>query len=189
MNWGNFLQELSGYGGVGMSNSVSTSMRDNMRKQAEGRTHTKEKADRATVEQVSRYAHASDGGKLVWEEYLIEIQCGLKFFLILILFLILSLTLLTSFLLCTFMTSICPCHAVQALDPRTRMVLFKMLNRGVFNEINGCISTGKEVFGHSSVLYLLMFILHILALKDNRMIRLYILSNSLAYDFVVHLSG
>jgi hypothetical protein len=34
---------------------------------------------------------------------------------------------------------------VQALDPRTRMVLFKMLNRGVFNDINGCISTGKEV--------------------------------------------
>jgi hypothetical protein len=34
---------------------------------------------------------------------------------------------------------------VQALDPRTRMVLFKMLNRGVFQEINGCISTGKEV--------------------------------------------
>jgi RIO kinase 1 len=33
---------------------------------------------------------------------------------------------------------------VQALDPRTRMVLFKMLNRGVFQEINGCISTGKE---------------------------------------------
>eukprot|EP00204_Picochlorum_oklahomense_P000399 CAMPEP_0118800156 /NCGR_PEP_ID=MMETSP1161-20130426/2150_1 /TAXON_ID=249345 /ORGANISM="Picochlorum oklahomensis, Strain CCMP2329" /LENGTH=549 /DNA_ID=CAMNT_0006727949 /DNA_START=234 /DNA_END=1883 /DNA_ORIENTATION=- len=32
----------------------------------------------------------------------------------------------------------------QVLDPRTRMVLFKMLNRGVFSEINGCISTGKE---------------------------------------------
>ena len=32
----------------------------------------------------------------------------------------------------------------QALDPRTRLVLFKMLNQGVFNEINGCISTGKE---------------------------------------------
>ncbi|KAI8467991.1 MAG: RIO kinase [Monoraphidium minutum] len=32
----------------------------------------------------------------------------------------------------------------QALDPRTRMVLFKMLNRGVFREIHGCISTGKE---------------------------------------------
>lgn len=34
---------------------------------------------------------------------------------------------------------------MQAIDPRTRMVLFKMLNRGVFNDINGCISTGKEV--------------------------------------------
>eukprot|EP00854_Cymbomonas_tetramitiformis_P020965 gene20965-25157_t len=32
----------------------------------------------------------------------------------------------------------------QALDPRTRMVLFKMLSRGVMSEVNGCISTGKE---------------------------------------------
>ncbi|KAJ4972933.1 hypothetical protein NE237_006107 [Protea cynaroides] len=32
----------------------------------------------------------------------------------------------------------------QAIDPRTRMILFKMLNHGVFNDINGCISTGKE---------------------------------------------
>lgn len=32
----------------------------------------------------------------------------------------------------------------QAIDPRTRMVLFKMLNRGLFTEINGCVSTGKE---------------------------------------------
>ncbi|KAM7483452.1 hypothetical protein LguiB_008035 [Lonicera macranthoides] len=32
----------------------------------------------------------------------------------------------------------------QAIDPRTRMVLFKMLNRGEFSDINGCISTGKE---------------------------------------------
>uniref|UniRef100_R7W6G0 Serine/threonine-protein kinase RIO1 n=1 Tax=Aegilops tauschii TaxID=37682 RepID=R7W6G0_AEGTA len=32
----------------------------------------------------------------------------------------------------------------EAIDPRTRMVLFKMLNRGDFNNINGCISTGKE---------------------------------------------
>lgn len=32
----------------------------------------------------------------------------------------------------------------QAIDPRTRMVLFKMLNRGVFHDMNGCISTGKE---------------------------------------------
>ncbi|CAK9236508.1 unnamed protein product [Sphagnum troendelagicum] len=76
------LEEWLGYRQVGMSNSVTTSVRDNMRRQAEGTTQTKEKADRATVE--------------------------------------------------------------QALDPRTRMVLFKMLNRGVFQEINGCISTGKE---------------------------------------------
>ncbi|KAI3971211.1 hypothetical protein MKW92_006342 [Papaver armeniacum] len=32
----------------------------------------------------------------------------------------------------------------QDIDPRTRMVLFKMLNRGIFDDINGCISTGKE---------------------------------------------
>ncbi|MCL4133427.1 UNVERIFIED_CONTAM: hypothetical protein GTU68_017901 [Idotea baltica] len=32
----------------------------------------------------------------------------------------------------------------QVLDPRTRMVLFKILNRGVISEINGCISSGKE---------------------------------------------
>jgi RIO kinase 1 len=32
----------------------------------------------------------------------------------------------------------------QALDPRTRLVLFKMLNRGLFNAIHGCVSTGKE---------------------------------------------
>ncbi|RUS21724.1 hypothetical protein BC937DRAFT_91695 [Endogone sp. FLAS-F59071] len=32
----------------------------------------------------------------------------------------------------------------QVLDPRTRIILFKMLNRGMIHEINGCISTGKE---------------------------------------------
>lgn len=32
----------------------------------------------------------------------------------------------------------------QVLDPRTRMILFKLINNGYFNEINGCISTGKE---------------------------------------------
>ncbi|KAI8885561.1 Serine/threonine-protein kinase Rio1 [Backusella circina FSU 941] len=32
----------------------------------------------------------------------------------------------------------------QVLDPRTRIILFKMLNKGIFYEINGCISTGKE---------------------------------------------
>ncbi|XP_003743090.1 serine/threonine-protein kinase RIO1 [Galendromus occidentalis] len=32
----------------------------------------------------------------------------------------------------------------QVLDKRTRMILFKLLSRGVLGEINGCISTGKE---------------------------------------------
>jgi RIO kinase 1 len=32
----------------------------------------------------------------------------------------------------------------QVMDPRTRMILFKLLNRGVFEEIHGCVSTGKE---------------------------------------------
>lgn len=34
--------------------------------------------------------------------------------------------------------------AEQVMDPRTRMILFKMLSRGIITEINGCISTGKE---------------------------------------------
>lgn len=32
----------------------------------------------------------------------------------------------------------------QVLDPRTRMILLKMINRGVIESVNGCISTGKE---------------------------------------------
>ena len=32
----------------------------------------------------------------------------------------------------------------QVLDPRTRMILFKLLNQNSIYEINGCISTGKE---------------------------------------------
>ncbi|OVA17499.1 RIO kinase [Macleaya cordata] len=76
------LEEWEGKMNVGMSNSVTTAIRESVRGMAIGRTKTTEKADRATVE--------------------------------------------------------------QAIDPRTRMVLFKMLNRGVFNDINGCISTGKE---------------------------------------------
>ncbi|TDH67868.1 uncharacterized protein CCR75_007438 [Bremia lactucae] len=32
----------------------------------------------------------------------------------------------------------------QVLDPRTRMILYKMLNYGIVTEINGCLSTGKE---------------------------------------------
>lgn len=34
--------------------------------------------------------------------------------------------------------------AELVMDPRTRMILFKLLNRGMITEINGCISTGKE---------------------------------------------
>jgi len=30
------------------------------------------------------------------------------------------------------------------MDPRTRMILFKLLNRGMIGQIDGCISTGKE---------------------------------------------
>ncbi|XP_010249001.1 PREDICTED: serine/threonine-protein kinase RIO1-like isoform X2 [Nelumbo nucifera] len=76
------LEEWEGRVNVGMSNSVTTAIRESVREMAIGKTKTTEKADRATVE--------------------------------------------------------------QAIDPRTRMVLFKMLNRGVFHDINGCISTGKE---------------------------------------------
>ena len=41
----------------------------------------------------------------------------------------------------------------QVLDPRTRMILLQMINRGVVSEVNGCLSTGKEanVYGAISV--------------------------------------
>ena len=32
----------------------------------------------------------------------------------------------------------------QVMDPRTRMILFKLLNSNYLSEINGCLSTGKE---------------------------------------------
>ncbi len=32
----------------------------------------------------------------------------------------------------------------QVLDPRTRMIMFKLLSRGLISEIGGCVSTGKE---------------------------------------------
>lgn len=32
----------------------------------------------------------------------------------------------------------------QVMDPRTRLILFKLLNKGFMSEIDGCISTGKE---------------------------------------------
>lgn len=41
----------------------------------------------------------------------------------------------------------------QVLDPRTRMILLQMINRGVVSEVNGCLSTGKEanVYGAVSI--------------------------------------
>lgn len=33
----------------------------------------------------------------------------------------------------------------QVLDPKTRLILFKFMSSGLAQEINGCISTGKEV--------------------------------------------
>jgi len=39
----------------------------------------------------------------------------------------------------------------QVLDPRTRIILFKMIGRGLIFEVNGCVSTGKEVCRHSSI--------------------------------------
>lgn len=32
----------------------------------------------------------------------------------------------------------------QVMDPRTRMILFKLLNQGFLQQIDGCLSTGKE---------------------------------------------
>mmetsp|Transcript_4801 Transcript_4801/g.9158 ORF Transcript_4801/g.9158 Transcript_4801/m.9158 type:complete len:657 (-) Transcript_4801:29-1999(-) len=32
----------------------------------------------------------------------------------------------------------------QCLDPRTRLILFRLLSTGVFEKIDGCLSTGKE---------------------------------------------
>lgn len=32
----------------------------------------------------------------------------------------------------------------QVLDPRTLVILFKMLQRGLISSVNGCVSTGKE---------------------------------------------
>ena len=32
----------------------------------------------------------------------------------------------------------------QVLDPRTRLILIKLISNGTLSEINGCLSTGKE---------------------------------------------
>ncbi|KAK8783704.1 hypothetical protein V5799_009935 [Amblyomma americanum] len=34
--------------------------------------------------------------------------------------------------------------AEQSLDPNTRLLLYKLVNREILDEVNGCISTGKE---------------------------------------------
>jgi RIO kinase 1 len=39
----------------------------------------------------------------------------------------------------------------QVLDPRTRIILYKMIGRGLLYEVNGCVSTGKEVINSTSL--------------------------------------
>jgi RIO kinase 1 len=41
----------------------------------------------------------------------------------------------------------------QVLDPRTRIILFKMIGRGLVHEVNGCVSTGKEVMLHAIFIF------------------------------------
>ncbi|GAA96964.1 uncharacterized protein L969DRAFT_105534 [Mixia osmundae IAM 14324] len=41
----------------------------------------------------------------------------------------------------------------QVLDPRTRLVLFKMIGRGLLDRIDGCVSTGKEANVYHAVGY------------------------------------
>lgn len=48
------MQDWEGRTSVNMSNSVNTEMRESIRGMAIGKTRTHEKADRATVEQVTR---------------------------------------------------------------------------------------------------------------------------------------
>ena len=37
--------------------------------------------------------------------------------------------------------------AEQALDPKTRVLLYKLVNGGVLDSVNGVISTGKVLHG------------------------------------------
>lgn len=39
----------------------------------------------------------------------------------------------------------------QVLDPRTRMILLQMINRGIVSEVYGCVSTGKEANVYGAV--------------------------------------
>ncbi|XP_049851294.1 serine/threonine-protein kinase RIO1-like [Schistocerca gregaria] len=66
----------------------------------------------------------------------------------------------------------------QVLDPRTRMILYKLINKGAIRELNGCISTGKEAnvyhattekmgeFGEFGELAVKVFKTSILVFKD-----------------------
>mmetsp|Transcript_11101 Transcript_11101/g.28673 ORF Transcript_11101/g.28673 Transcript_11101/m.28673 type:complete len:245 (+) Transcript_11101:10-744(+) len=59
----------------------------------------------------------------------------------------------------------------QVLDPRTRMILFKMMNTGSIESINGCVSTGKEAnvyhaFGPECELAVKVYKTSILIFKD-----------------------
>lgn len=59
----------------------------------------------------------------------------------------------------------------QVLDPRTRMILFKMMNSGAIEAINGCVSTGKEAnvyhaFGAECELAVKVYKTSILVFKD-----------------------
>ena len=50
------VQEWEGRVNVGMSNSVTTAIRESVRDMAIGKTKSTEKADRATVEQVKHFS-------------------------------------------------------------------------------------------------------------------------------------
>ncbi|KAN0123286.1 RIO1 family domain containing protein [Russula decolorans] len=60
----------------------------------------------------------------------------------------------------------------QVLDPRTRIILFKMIGRGLIHEVNGCVSAGKEanvyhaLTPESAHLALKIFKTSILVFKD-----------------------
>lgn len=55
----------------------------------------------------------------------------------------------------------------QVLDPRTRLILFKMIGRGLIHEVNGCVSTGKEVSSSYPLLSLFGFVLASFRLRVN----------------------
>lgn len=39
---------------------------------------------------------------------------------------------------------VCVCLQEQVLDPKTRLMLYKLVNGEILEAVNGCISTGKE---------------------------------------------